>query len=120
MHFDIKVYLSNGLCYETWNEKINLGEHEQEYIRVRRYKEKDVNDHFPIEFNVIFIPALAHMVGDEYIVNEKIGTRRWDADDFYELDDDQAKEMAEQMNSLKIDRIVLKKVPDYGPARYLI
>jgi hypothetical protein len=67
-----------------------------------------------------FIPALAHMVGDEYIINEKISFPHWDSDDFYDLEDERAKEMAQIMNSVKIDRMVLKKVQDYGPARYLI
>lgn len=120
MKFDIKLYLSNGLCFEAWSERVNLGDHESHYLRVRRYKEKEGKDDFPTEFTTYFIPALAHMVGDEYIINEKISFPHWDADDFYELDDERAKEMAQIMNECKIDRMVLKKVPDYGPARYLV
>lgn len=120
MKFDIKLYLSNGLCFEAWSERVNLGDHESHYLRVRRYKEKEGKDDFPTEFTTYFIPALAHMVGDEYIINEKLSFPHWDADDFYELDDERAKEMAQIMNECKIDRMVLKKVPDYGPARYLV
>ena len=120
MKFDIKLYLSNGLCFEAWSERVDLGDHDTHYLRVRRYKEKEGKDDFPTEFTTYFIPALAHMVGDEYIINEKISFPHWDADDFYDLEDERAKEMAQIMNSVKIDRMVLKKVPDYGPARYLI
>lgn len=120
MKFDIKLYLSNGLCFEAWSERVNLGDHESHYLRVRRYKEKEGKDDFPTEFTTYFIPALAHMVGDEYIINEKISFPHWDADDFYDLSDERAKEMAQIMNECKIDRMVLKKVPDYGPARYLV
>lgn len=120
MKFDIKLYLSNGLCFEAWSERVNLGDHESHYLRVRRYKEKEGKDDFPTEFTTYFIPALAHMVGDEYIINERLSYPHWDADDFYDLDDERAKEMAQIMNECKIDRMVLKKVPDYGPARYLI
>lgn len=120
MKFDIKLYLSNGLCFEAWSERVNLGDHESHYLRVRRYKEKEGKDDFPTEFTTYFIPALAHMVGDEYIINEKLSFPHWDADDFYDLSDERAKEMAQIMNECKIDRMVLKKVPDYGPARYLV
>lgn len=120
MKFDIKLYLSNGLCFEAWSERVNLGDHESHYLRVRRYKEKEGKDDFPTEFTTYFIPALAHMVGDEYIINEKISFPHWDADDFYDLEDERAKEMAQIMNECKIDRMVLKKIPDYGPARYLV
>ncbi len=120
MKFDIKLYLSNGLCFEAWSESVDLGDHDTHYLRVRRYKEKEGKDDFPTEFTIYFIPALAHMVGDEYIINEKISFPHWDADDFYDLEDERAKEMAQIMNSVKIDRMILKKVQDYGPARYLI
>lgn len=118
MKFDIKVYLTNGLCFEAWSERVNLSDHDMHWIRVRRYGEK--GDKLPKEFTFQFCPALAHMVGAEYIINERIQMPHWDEDDFYEEPDEEAKKLAEQMNAIKIERVVLTKVPDYGPARYLV
>lgn len=119
MRFDIKVYMSNGLVFEAWSERMNLSDHDYHWIHVRRYGEQK-NDLLPKDFNIKVIPAMAHMVGSEYIINDHIEYPHWDSDDFYDLSDDQAKEMADIMNHLKVDRIVLTKVPDYGPARYLV
>lgn len=118
MKFDIKVYLTNGLCFEAWSERVNLSDHDMHWIRVRRYGEK--GDKLPKEFTFQFCPALAHMVGAEYIINERIQMPHWDEDDFYDEPDEEAKKLAEQMNAIKIERVVLTKVPDYGPARYLV
>ena len=119
MRFDVKVYLSNGLIFEAWSERLNLSDHDQHWIRVRRYADRK-DDYLPKDFTIRVIPAMAHMVGSEYIINDHIEYPHWDTDDFYDLSDDQAKEMADIMNHLKVDRVVLTKVPDYGPARYLV
>ena len=123
MKFDIKVYLSNGLCFEAWNERIDLSDHDMHWIRVKRYRDRTESgktDNWPTEFSIEFTPSLAHMVGDEYIINERIQFPKWDEDDFYDLPEEEGKAMAALMNQQKVERIVLKKIPDYGPARYLV
>lgn len=118
MKFDIKVYMTGGLCFETWSERVDLSSHDMHWIRARRYS-RDSNDKLPTEFSVQFCPATAKLVGDEYIINERIQYSKWDADDFYDLDDEAAAEAAKVMNEQKVERIVLKKCPDYAPARFL-
>jgi len=120
MKFDVKVYLTNGLCFEAWSERINLSDHELHWLRVKRFKDRDAKDELPTEFTIQFIPSSAKMVGGEYIINEHVQYPRWDEDDFYGVSDDRAKELAEIMNNQHIERVVLTKCPDYGPVRYLI
>ena len=117
LSFDAKVYLSNGLVYEAWTVRLNFSDHSSNYIRIKRYGEK--GDKWPKEFGIDIIPSCAHLVGSEYIINDHLNMPRWDEDDFWELSDEDAKIMAETMNKVTIDRIVLTKVQDYGPARYL-
>lgn len=119
MKFDIKVYMTGGLCFEAWSERVDLSSHDMHWIRARRYS-RDSNDKLPTEFNIQFCPAVAKLVGDEYIINERIQYSKWDADDFYELDDKAAAEAAKIMNEQKVERIVLKKCPDYAPTRFLV
>ena len=119
MKFDIKVYLTNGLCFEAWSERINLSDHDLHWVRVKRYRDRDnKNDNLPLELSIQFVPALAHMVGSEYIINERIVYPKWDSDDFFDVSDEEAKQLADIMNKQRIERIVLTKVADYGPARY--
>lgn len=121
MKFDIKVYLTNGLCFEAWSERINLSDHDLHWVRVKRYRDRDnKNDNLPLELSIQFVPALAHMVGSEYIINERIVYPKWDSDDFFDVSDEEAKQLADIMNKQRIERIVLTKVADYGPARYLV
>lgn len=120
MKFDVKVYLTNGLCFEAWSERINLSDHELHWLRVKRFKDRDAKDELPTEFTIQFIPSSAKMVGGEYIINEHVQYPRWDEDDFYGVSDERAKELAEIMNNQHIERVVLTKCPDYGPVRYLI
>lgn len=122
MKFDVKLYLSNGMCFESWSESLDLSRHEKRWMRVKRFRERrdGVVDNWPTEFGIEFCPAKAHLVGDEYIINEQIQLPNWEPDDFYEMPDDQAKAMCEAMNKLTAERIVLKRVVSYGPARYLV
>lgn len=120
MKFDIKVYLTNGLCFEAWSERINLSDHEFHWVRVKRFKDRESKDELPTEISVQFVPALAKMVGGEYIINERIIYPKWDADDFYDVPEGRDQELADLMNKQRVERIVLTKVPDYGPARYLV
>jgi len=119
MKFDVKVYLSNGLCFEAWSESINLGDHDLHWMRVKRFRDRDKGDDLPTEFSVQFIPALAKMVGSEYIINDHIVYPKWDEDDFYDTPDERGKELAAIMNNLHVERVVLQKCPEYGPVRYL-
>lgn len=109
--FDIKVYRKNGDVYEAWTVTLDLSDHDGRYIRVRNYDTKR-------EFGLTIYPSLAHMVGGEYIINERIENPRWDEDDFWDYPEEKRAEMAKLENENTIERIVLKKCPDYGPARY--
>ena len=109
--FDVKVYRKNGDIYEAWSVTLDLSDSEGRYVRVRNYDNKR-------EFGITIYPALAHMVGGEYIINERIQSPRWDEDDFWEYPEDKREELARLENENIIERIVLKKCPDYGPARY--
>lgn len=117
LSFDIKVYLSNGLVYEAWTVRLNLSDHSQNYVRIKRYGEK--GEKWPKEFGIEITPSRAHLVSGEYIINDRLVMPHWSEDDFWELSDEEAKAMAETMNKVTIDRVVLTKVQDYGPARYL-
>lgn len=122
MKFDIKLFMSNGLRFEAWSETVNLSDHDPHWVRLKRFRDRSdgSKDHWPTEIRVAFNPSVAHMVGSEYIINEHIDYPRWDSDDFWELSDEEAKAAAEAMNQVTAERIVLEKVADLGPARYLV
>ena len=119
MKFDVKVYLSNGLCFEAWNERINLGSHDIHWAHAKRFKDRDKNDDFPTELSIQFIPALAKMIGSEYIINDHIIYPKWDEDDFYDVPEERAKQLTSIMNGLHVERIILQKCPEYSPTRFL-
>lgn len=119
MRFDMKIYLSNGLCFEDWNERINLGDHDIHWAHVKRFKSNDRGDDFPTEFSIQFIPALAKMIGSEYIINDHIIYPKWDEDDFCDVPEERAKQLVSIMNGLHVERIVLQKCPEYSPTRFL-
>lgn len=113
--FDLKLYLSNGLIYQCWNESLNLNS-KNAWVSLRCL---DQTKDYPSNLNIEFDPSTAHLVGNEYIINERIELPHWDEDDF-DLPEEEGKRKAEEMNKVKIERLVLKKVPDFGPARYLV
>lgn len=114
--FDIKAYRKNGECYEAWSVSVNLADNDSVWTRVRNFdKDKRVK-----EIGITFYPTLAHMVGGEYIINERIGMPHYDEDDFYELPEEQRAAAVEAENNNPIERIILQKVPDYGPARFAV
>ena len=119
MKFDVKVYLSNGFCFESWGETIDLGDHETNYIRLRRFVNNS-DDDLPSQLSINFVPATAKLIGSEYIINENIYYPRFDESDFYNVSDERAKELAQIMNSFHVERMVLKKVPEFGPTRYFV
>ena len=43
-----------------------------------------------------------------------------DEDDFWELPEDKRQAAADAENNNPIERIILKKCPEYGPARYAV
>ena len=123
MQFDITVYLTNGLRFEAWNQQLDLSDHNIKTICVKRYREyftNGKNDNWPTSFNIQFIPCLAHMVGNEYIINEHIEYPTWDEYDFCDLPTDEGQVMATLMNQQKVERVVLKKITNSGPSRYLV
>ena len=114
--FDIQAFRKNGQIYEAWNVTINLADNDSTWVRVRNF---DKANHSK-EIGITFYPMLAHMVGGEYIINERIIMPRYDEDDFYELPEDQRQAAADAENNNPFERIILKKCPDYGPTRFAV
>lgn len=118
VHYDLKLYLSNNMLYEAWNIQLDLNSSENYHIWFYRNKNSDKTLHWPDTYDVDIIPRMAHLVGKEYIINEHIETPKWDESDFPNAEDPQT--LADKMNAVTVNRIVLTRVLDYGPARYLV
>lgn len=114
--FEVTVFLSNGIRFESWDTKLDLNEHTQKWIHVRRY-EKDA---FPHEFTLSIVPCEAQISGKEFVIQNKIAQPHWSDYDF-EGSDEECEKMAKEWNEkVSIEKVVLKKVKDYGVARYLV
>lgn len=117
--FDLKLYLSNGLCYEAWNVYIDLSDHSVKDVWFRRFNRSGAGkkDFFEDEVCAGFLPADAHMAGSEYIINEHINANIVDMCKFDGMSEEEAKEAKAIADSVKPERIVLTKV-SLSPARY--
>ena len=114
--FEVTVILSNKLRFEAWDVKLDLNDHNQRYIHVRRYEK----DSFPHEFTLYLTPADAQIVGKEFVIKDRISQPRWSSYDF-EGSDEECEKMAEEWEkNVTIEKVILKKVKDYGVARYLV
>lgn len=113
MRFDLTIYFKNGEIYNAWSERIDVASHEFEWVRFRT-----LDKHRSID--VEFIPSLAHIVNGEYIIDEKIDVQTFDESDFDYLPEDQRAAAANAANQNVPLRIVLEKIPDHGPARFLV
>lgn len=119
MKFDLKVYCSNGMCWEAFNEKVDINNHGFVWVRVRRFDNS--NDFLPKEVEIEFPPSRLHIVGNEYIINDNIHLlRQYDSGDFYDLPEETGKKIAEVMNQLKFERMALTKVVSHGPGRFMV
>lgn len=117
LKFDIKAYRKDGEVYEAWSVRLDLTQHDAEWISVSNYGDKTGKRD---QVNIKIRPYLAKLVGSEYIINEQIMNPHYDPDDFWDDSDEVAKKKAQEANEKWIfERIILKRVPDYGPARYL-
>jgi len=116
LQFDIKAYRKDNVVYEAWSVRLDLTSRDMEWISVSNY---DSNSGKRDSINLKIRPCMAHLVGNEYIINEQIINPHYYADDFWEDDDETAKQKAKEANEKWIfDRIVLTRVKEYGPARY--
>lgn len=113
IHFDIDVYLSDGTIYSAWHEKVNFTNNRSCGLRFRNYDKKH-------EFYMSFYPSRATMVNGEIIITEGINFPRFDEDDFWDWPEESRKAMADAINSCTVTKMVLKKCPEYGPARLVI
>lgn len=114
--FEITVFLSNGLRFEAWDVKLDLNDHDQKWMHVRRYEQ----DAFPHEFTLHIVPSEAQISGKEFVITTKLSQPRWGSYDF-EGNDEECEKMAEEWNkNVSIEKVVLKKTKDYGIARYLV
>ena len=113
--FEVTVILSNGLRFEAWDVKLDLNDHSQRYIHVRRY-EKDA---YPHEFTLCITPAAAQIVSKEFVIKDKISQPHWGSYDF-EGTDEECEKMEKEWESVTIEKVILHKTKDYGVARYLV
>ena len=114
LHFDLKAYLKDGTVYEAWNVCLNLSDSSQSRFLRMRNSEKNR------EMCITFWPSLAKIVGGEYIINERIESPVYDADDFYDLPEDQRAAAAKAANENMVERIVLTKCPEMTASRFLV
>ena len=119
LRFDLKAFLSNGMVFEAWNEKIDLSGNDYSWIRFKRFK-KDNNDHLPDEFNLQIFGRYAKLENGIYVIKDHVNKGHWDADDFYGVSDEEAKRLADLWNMITIDYIALTRIPPVGPMRLLI
>lgn len=113
MRFDMTILFKNGEIYNAWSERINIADHDFCWTRFR-----SIDKHRTI--GVEYIPSLAHIVNGDYIIDDKISVDLVDEEDFDYLPEEQRAAAAKAANENKPVRIVLEKVPDYGPARFLV
>ena len=117
LKFDIKAYRKDGAVYQAWNERIDLTQRDTIWLGLSCYDDKTGRRD---SLNIKVRPYLAKLVGSEYIINEQIINPHYDPDDFWDDDDEVAKQKAKEANEKWIfERVVLTRVPEYGPARYL-
>lgn len=120
VHFDIQIYMSNGLIYENWDCRIDFRENEI-WKSVRLPASNKIKEFWvPASINIGFNPNKARIINNEYVITDSILMTPIDESDFYYLDDKQSKTAAEKAQALKPIRIVLKRVPAYTPARFLV
>jgi len=116
--FDIKAYRKDNAVYEAWNITLDLTSRRYEWLTVNNY---DTATGRRDSVSIQICPSKAHLIGSEYIINEGIINHKYDADDFWEDDDEVAKKKAQEANEKWIfDRIVLTRVKTYGSDRYLV
>lgn len=116
--FDIKAYRKDNAVYEAWGVTLDLTSRRYEWITVNNY---DTATGKRDSVSLQICPSKAHLIGSEYIINEDIVSPKYDADDFWEDEDEVAKKKAKEANEKWIfDRIVLTRVKTYGSDRYLV
>jgi hypothetical protein len=114
--FEVIVVLSNGLRFEAWDVKLDLNDHEQRWIRVRRYDK----DAFPHEFSLHIVPSEAQISGKEFVIKTKITQPRWESYDFEGTEEECDKLAADWEKNVVIEKVILHKTKEYGVARYLV
>lgn len=116
--FDIKAYRKDNAVYEAWNITLDLTSRRYEWLTVNNY-DTATGRRDSVSFQIC--PSKAHLIGSEYIINEGIINHKYDADDFWEDEDEVAKKKAQEANEKWVfDRIVLTRVKTYGSDRYLV
>lgn len=119
LRFDLKAYLSNGMVFEAWNERIDLSGTDYSWIRFKRYR-KDANDRFPEEFNTQIFGRDAKLENGIYVIRKHLSKGYWDTDDFYGVSDEEAKQLADIWNNTSIEYITLHRIANLGPTRLLV
>lgn len=114
--FEVVAILSNGLRFEAWGVKLDLNDHNPQYVHVRRYEK----DNFPTEFTIYISPSDAQIAGKEFVIKDHLRQPRWGSYDF-EGNDEECERMAEEWEkNVTLEKVILKKEKDYGVARYLV
>lgn len=117
LHFDLKVYFRDGTIYYAWNERIDLSDsYHPHYAIIHTTSKTGVLS----DMHINFWPSMAKMIGDEYVVNERIEQPVYDEYDFDELPEEQRAAAVKAANDNKIERIVLTKCPELSVGRFLV
>lgn len=105
VEFNIKAYRKDGSCWTAYRVKIDFTDTNTHWIYV--YKDKEMRICREIRFD----PSLAHIVGKEYMINEKIEMYPVDPDDFFELETEELrKQRAKEESENTFDHLILERV----------
>ena len=116
-HFNVMIYLSNGLVFEGYDEHININSHSSVRIYGRRY-EKDT---FPREIDLHILPSRATISGREFVFTEGISSDEWEPYNFYSENEETDRALAHEWNTkVKIERVVLTKCKISSVQRFAI
>jgi len=111
--FDITVYLGIGETLETWSEVVDLTRRYPLWIEARSLRGNRCA-------SISFIPSLIKVENGEYVVTEHIAGPNFDESDFMELPEEKREKTAEKANRAGVAKIVLKKVQESGPIRFMV
>jgi hypothetical protein len=118
MRFDILISLSNGLQYTAYSVRLDLNSRYWEYISARKYDNE--NSIAPNEICVKIKPSSVHAVNGVFVIDKDIIQPEWEAYDFRASSEEDCEKIAKAWvdANVHVEKIVLKKVVDYGVMRY--
>ena len=118
MRFDILISLSNGLQYTAYSVRIDLNSRHWEYINARKYDNE--NSTAPNEICVKMKPSSVRAMNGVFVIDKDIIQPEWELYDFRASSEEECEKLAKAWTdaNVHVEKIVLKKVADYGVMRY--